>query len=323
MNLVDKPSTVLLQTVKLNLSEGMNSVTVRALLDSGAQRSFVKSDVIKKLKSIPSGQEHLSHNLFGGIVKKMEVHNSYVLNCISLDGTFKFQLYALEQKVICEDLPKVRSEELLLQLKRKGSLYTGRSEHVSDNLLAIQTKFGWVMQGPTCDIYKNNYDSLYAYGELRPDLNPHKPHTSEVQISPDLYAPTISPINHIINISIPTFKLSNKSHEELKEAAAAIETNIQETKNNALLPTVITYHDIHQYVMNYIVLGIIVVIGIFILVWRILHKRRCTPRQQSGDAQEASQVAIELVTRASAAAASAVAEHKGRYKVECALLIPI
>lgn len=35
-------------------------------------------------------------------------------------------------------------------------------------------------------------------------IYPHKTHTSEVRVSLDLYTPTIAPINHIINISIPS-----------------------------------------------------------------------------------------------------------------------
>ncbi|XP_052749764.1 uncharacterized protein LOC128200416 [Galleria mellonella] len=91
-----KPSTVLLQTVKLNLVYKEKTITVRALLDSGAQRSFIRSDAIEKLN-----------------------------------------------------------------IKPTGSLYTGRSEHVSDNLVAIETKFGWVIQGPTSGTYCN-FTSIHA-----------------------------------------------------------------------------------------------------------------------------------------------------------------
>ncbi|XP_059047181.1 uncharacterized protein LOC131842620 [Achroia grisella] len=166
-----KQSTVLLQTVKLHLFHEDQVVTVRALLDSGAQRFFIRSDVIDKLKIVPTGNEHLRHNLFGGV-------------CKSLDNKYKLQIEALEQKTICDNLPKVKPGILLSQLQAKGinitdcvdevteislligsdvlgSLYTGRSEHVSDNLVVIETKFGWVIQGPTSGMY-SIFTSVHA-----------------------------------------------------------------------------------------------------------------------------------------------------------------
>ncbi|XP_059056338.1 uncharacterized protein LOC131850179 [Achroia grisella] len=179
-----KQSTVLLQTVKLHLFHEDQVVTVRALLDSGAQRSFIRSDVIDKLKIVPTGNEHLRHNLFGGVVTKLENHRLFTLNCKSLDNKYKLQIEALEQKKICDNLPKVKPGILLSQLQAKGinitdcvdevteislligsdvlgSLYTGRSEHVSDNLVAIETKFGWVIQGPTSGMY-SIFTSVHA-----------------------------------------------------------------------------------------------------------------------------------------------------------------
>ncbi|KAJ0181795.1 hypothetical protein K1T71_002517 [Dendrolimus kikuchii] len=172
MKQVIKHSTVLLQTVCLKIVHNGKAIIVRALLDSGAQRSFVRSDVIEMLQIQSDSYEKLQHNLFGGAVTKLKNHRAFVLNCQSIDGKYEFLLDALENKVICDELPKVGPGELSSELKNRGiilsdcvndvsvislligsnvlgSLYTGRTVHVSDNLVAIETKLGWTVQGPT------------------------------------------------------------------------------------------------------------------------------------------------------------------------------
>lgn len=83
-------------------------VTVRALLDSGAQRSFVKRDVTQKLHLQPTGFIETRHILFGSSLSKKEKHKVYDLKLKSLDNTYECKIEVLEQENICGVLPSLQ-----------------------------------------------------------------------------------------------------------------------------------------------------------------------------------------------------------------------
>lgn len=105
-------------------------------------------------------------------------------------------------------------------------------------------------------------------------IYPHKPHASEVRLSPNLYTPTIAPINHIINLTIPKSELIlNKSHLDVAQEASIIQDRIQDLKQQEVLPENVTYHDVHHYVMIYVVLTLIIIIGGTLMIRHVRGRR--------------------------------------------------
>ena len=96
-------------------------------------------------------------------------------------------------------------------------------------------------------------------------LYPHRIHTSEVKYFPDLYSPKISPINHVINISVPQFNVSRGNQAELNREVEQVGSEIKTLKETEITieeeAASVSYHDIHHYVMIYIVFGIVVIVG--------------------------------------------------------------
>ncbi|KAH9645752.1 hypothetical protein HF086_002679 [Spodoptera exigua] len=101
-------------------------------------------------------------------------------------------------------------------------------------------------------------------------IYPYKVHSSEIKISPDLYAPTIAPINDVINITLPQWSDGNKSYldQDTEQIGNRIHTLMQEEQVLAEADDV-SYHDIHHYVMIYIIIGIIAITGVIFVIRRV------------------------------------------------------
>lgn len=97
-------------------------------------------------------------------------------------------------------------------------------------------------------------------------IYPHRYHTSEIRVSPDLYVPTLAPINSIINLTIPhvikdkeritTFQMETT---DIENKIKAIKTDEEELETAT---EAVSFHDIHHYVMIYIVLAVVTIAGI-------------------------------------------------------------
>lgn len=182
------PATTLLQTVTVNICHGNKALTVRALFDSGSQRSYVKEDIMKKLNVTPASTEGLTHSLFGGNTVSFKTYNVYDLQVQSSDKLFKFDMTALGQTTICNNVPKVNMSNkyisellnknqikltdtnkctdigLLIGADYSGLLLTNAFLQLSDSLTAIKTKLGWTLQGKVQDaiINTNVVTSLFC-----------------------------------------------------------------------------------------------------------------------------------------------------------------
>ncbi|XP_059049504.1 uncharacterized protein LOC131844595 [Achroia grisella] len=155
--------------------EGQNKEkAVRALLDSGSQRTYVRSRLAEELDLQVTKRETLSHSLFGGTKKATRTHRVFNFQVSNLDNTYTTRMTGLEEDVLCGYLPKVEDTGLIDKLKNLhiyltdadrdvatlrdidiliGSDYLGcildnNLVHVTDNLVAIKTKLGWTLQGP-------------------------------------------------------------------------------------------------------------------------------------------------------------------------------
>ena len=176
-------STVYLGTFRTTLSNGNRSLQVRALLDSGAQRSYITLTAAAKLGLRPVGEETLSHTLFGGVCTGEKTVKSYIVRSMSTKGV-SINLNVLESDKICENLPTLKPGPWLTTLKKNkiwisdlepattdeidvligddyyGQLMTGQILHLKSRLTALETKLGWVVLGSSND--SENRSSTHA-----------------------------------------------------------------------------------------------------------------------------------------------------------------
>ncbi|XP_028172612.1 uncharacterized protein LOC114361684 [Ostrinia furnacalis] len=110
-------SVTLLQTLLIKIIVDSKEVTVRALIDSGAQRSYIKRSLAQNLNLTPVRQEELGHVVFGGLETKKEMHAMYNITVSNLQGSFKIPMEVLDEDRICGYLPRAHDRALLEQLR--------------------------------------------------------------------------------------------------------------------------------------------------------------------------------------------------------------
>jgi hypothetical protein len=148
-----------------------------------------------------------------------------------------------------------------------------------DQVTAAQTeRAGVIVLGQSCVIKGEDFTVIS-----------HKDQLSEIRSSSDIYTPEISQINHIINITLP---LSEINVTDNKFEIDQIKSQIQQMKSETALNDDISYHDVHQYSIIYILL-VAAVIATGAMIWRRL-RRRCSGsadlRSQLEDQQPSSVV---------------------------------
>lgn len=161
---------IALMTVEVNI-KGDSSKRVRALFDSGSQKSYILKRTANEIGLKAISTENLAHCLFGGSHIEAKPHCKYRVNLIPLGNrkaTFEFDF--LDQEVICGNLPRVPMITVSRELKKHkiwltdvgtgcpeielllgsdiyGQLLTGRVKQLSGGLTAIETKLGWTVCG--------------------------------------------------------------------------------------------------------------------------------------------------------------------------------
>ncbi|UYV65295.1 hypothetical protein LAZ67_3003849 [Cordylochernes scorpioides] len=162
-------SLILLQTLKIKVEGATSTKVVRALLDTGSQRSYILSKTAQDLGLSPIGQESLKHVVFGGHTSE-RVHQEYRVNLGHASGNFKMVAKLLDQQKICGSLPRLSRGPWLKELKARkiwvpdigkddmeieillgcdvlGSIFMMKSCVLSNGLTASQTRFGWTLMG--------------------------------------------------------------------------------------------------------------------------------------------------------------------------------
>ncbi|OXU30158.1 hypothetical protein TSAR_012713 [Trichomalopsis sarcophagae] len=179
----ETPSTFM-QTLKLRMRNDTTEIIVRAVIDTGSQHSYVLRDVANQLNSTPIAQQDMIHLLFGGDKSEIETNNKYQVRVGNMDGSFWCNFEALDQKIICVDVPSVTKGSWLQELeplsikltdvcsKEKmvalligadiaGQLFTGKMHVLKSGLTAIETRLGWTLMGkvpkkrPTINTHTN------------------------------------------------------------------------------------------------------------------------------------------------------------------------
>lgn len=161
---------VFLQTIWLTVRGNGGSKRVRALLDSGSQRSYILQKTAEQLNLRPEGHVQVSHSLFGG-VKNIQKHDKYQINLSGVHTSHaETTIKVFGQKTICGKVPHVSKGPCLSELKLKkiyindlsdkvheielligadyyGQLLTGRIEYLENGLVAMETMYGWTLSG--------------------------------------------------------------------------------------------------------------------------------------------------------------------------------
>ncbi|XP_064486068.1 uncharacterized protein LOC135398613 [Ornithodoros turicata] len=165
---------VLLQTARIWAETDRKRQFVRAMLDGGSQRTFIKESLSHELKCEPVGEEALSIFSFGCTPVKKTCRRVKVW----LRSQYRRQdtcVEALETPEISANLMPSPDANVTRVLNEKGmevadaavfgttckpevqiligsdyywAVVTGESQRISDKLFAVNTIFGWTVQGP-------------------------------------------------------------------------------------------------------------------------------------------------------------------------------
>ncbi|KAL1436396.1 hypothetical protein MTO96_049756 [Rhipicephalus appendiculatus] len=183
---------VLMQTATVWASGRHDSVLVRILLDTGSQRTFVRRDLSTSLDLPSVGTEDLSLLTFGSS-KRSRTHRYRTVQ-LKLQSRFDAQeitMDALEVSEVCTVKTPAIEQGLLMQLHERKMLIadeqrigdrptqtisviigsdnywrivTGKIERLSNDLCAVETIFGWLVQGiyqvdTANDLHQGNYST--------------------------------------------------------------------------------------------------------------------------------------------------------------------
>ncbi|XP_064461678.1 uncharacterized protein LOC135371619 [Ornithodoros turicata] len=168
-------SLILLQTARLWAETNTSRQLVRILLDGGSQRTFIRESLSHDLQCEPVGEENLSICSFGCTPSRRKCRRVRVW-LLSQYSREEISVEALEIPEISANLMHDPDSKLITALQEKGlpladlvmfdvrcsddiqilvgsdlywSIVTGESQRIDDNLFAVNTIFGWTLQGPS------------------------------------------------------------------------------------------------------------------------------------------------------------------------------
>jgi len=168
--------TVLLQTASCMVVNSSHSIPVRVLFDNGSQRSYVSSSVSSRLNLKPVKSENLRINTFGD-ANYQKQKCTVVKLCLQTRSHEELELFALNYPVICSPLPSkinvadyvhlegldfaddfdnTESIDVLIGSDYYWDFVTGDSIKGEHGPTAVDSKFGWLLSGPTYDLSSSN-----------------------------------------------------------------------------------------------------------------------------------------------------------------------
>ncbi|XP_039537635.1 LOW QUALITY PROTEIN: uncharacterized protein LOC120485906 [Pimephales promelas] len=171
----DKQNTVLLQTVRAWAEGPGGRKSIRCLLDGGSQRSFISENTVRALKLPVMKQETFTLHTFGSTAPATSRRNTVKVTLQSIwNKDQKVEVEALETPQVCTAVMKIPGEHIQAEMKRKGlqladyqdpgtcdtelslligadyywHVVSGQVERITDALVAVESIFGWSVQGP-------------------------------------------------------------------------------------------------------------------------------------------------------------------------------
>ncbi|GBM47202.1 hypothetical protein AVEN_271263-1 [Araneus ventricosus] len=161
---------VFLQTLKVKMISDKKEVSLRIILDSGSQRSYILKNLAEEMGYIPVRKETLVYFLFGRVKSEKFEHTCYQIRLRSLENNFACTFEALDQLTICNDVTPVnagpwmrkRQEtnitladvgeksqpvQVLIDADLFGKFLTGHRRSLSCGMVAIEISLGWTLSG--------------------------------------------------------------------------------------------------------------------------------------------------------------------------------
>ena len=162
--------TVLLQTARAKATNGVRSVPVRVLFDTGSQRSYITNSTQAKLKLEPLRKETLYLNTFGDNKCKRQNCEIYKFNIEKQNGSEEVEVTAINFPIICSPLnSKVNTNyvhlegleladfggddnesnsiDILIGADHYWDIVTGDVVKGESGPTAVSSKLGWLLSG--------------------------------------------------------------------------------------------------------------------------------------------------------------------------------
>jgi hypothetical protein len=175
-NVTSDTDSVLLPTLLVKIRGIGVEKNVRAVIDTGSQRSYLLKETALEMNYSPYEEETIIHSLFGGKRSGICKHNKYKLYLSSMDGSYLCNFDVLDQENICDELSHFkdgpwskefsenglsRSQfkdnsgpiEILIGADVAGKIVTGNVIKLDCGLTAMETNLGWTLLGkiPHCN----------------------------------------------------------------------------------------------------------------------------------------------------------------------------
>ncbi|KAF8772063.1 hypothetical protein HNY73_019409 [Argiope bruennichi] len=192
------PDGMYLQTLLVNIESNKRQKTIRALIDTGSQRSYILKRTAEEIGCHSNGTETLIQALFGGATTKRETHKSYEVSLSSLFGNYSRRLNLLEQLNICGPVTSLQPGPWIEKMKQKGitvsdvgrkdlkieiligadvtgALLTEKVHKLENGLVAVESLLGWTVMG------RINYYTLESNVSMSSLITSMLVHSSDIE----------------------------------------------------------------------------------------------------------------------------------------------
>jgi len=109
---------IFLQTLLFKLKGKYREKLVRALIDTGSERTYINKYTAGELGFESIGNEEMIHSLFGGLHSDIISHTLYKIEAESLDETYLCSFEALDQNIICSNICSANDGPWLEEMKK-------------------------------------------------------------------------------------------------------------------------------------------------------------------------------------------------------------
>lgn len=102
---VSSSTKLFLPILKIRIRGPKEIMDIRAVIDTGSQRSYVSQKIAKNLGYETIGEQTIIHLLFGGAKTKPQRHKACRIYIGNVHGTYACDFIALQQETICQNIP--------------------------------------------------------------------------------------------------------------------------------------------------------------------------------------------------------------------------
>ncbi|CAF4948452.1 unnamed protein product [Pieris macdunnoughi] len=108
----------------------------------------------------------------------------------------------------------------------------------------------------------------------------HNAYQNVLKTGPMVYSPYMDSINNMINVSLSSDVMGNSKNNYTISSLDKIGADLEHMRKAAPIISSVTFHDVHQYIASYSILGIFVVVGVILLFRRFRRTGTAAPVQQ-------------------------------------------